>query len=210
MKRISIMLLALFLINATAIGEEKIPSELEPGASASLAVFKTLVTTRNNFRDMGFESVAELERMALGVPMKMFLVQLDQLQAYHSGIAPETILVDSKHYLYPVLVETNTRSSLTMREIQGNWSAVSFGSPKLARMLTKARAAISSSAGVPLSSIFVVEIPALNMYFVGYKVGPTTMLTQIMEDGSTVSPRLASAVFSDLVPMAKAHDGLPR
>jgi hypothetical protein len=210
MKKGLITIIALLMMGAAAMGAEKLPGGLEPGALKSLSVFKSLVTTRNNFREMGFESLAELDRMALGVPMEVFQVRLDQLQGYQGGMAAETLLVDSKHYLYPVLVDTNTRSSLTISEVQGDWTAVSFGSPKLIRMLTSARAGISSSAGVPLSSVFLVEIPALNLYLVGYKAGTTTMVAQVMPDGSTASPRPASAAFADLVPMAKAHDGLPR
>jgi hypothetical protein len=44
----------------------------------------------------------------------------------------------------------------------------------------------------------------------GYRAAGVTMAAGVKDDGSTTPVRPASAVFADLVPYAKAHDGLPR
>lgn len=209
MRNMLAVMFVVLLLAATAIAQPP-PGQLERGAFQSLTAFKALVTARQNYKEMGFESMAELDRITPGVPMQVFMVPLDRLQSYQSAMAPEPLLVDTKHTIYPILVDTQTRSSLTMSEIQGSWKAVSFGSPKMIRMLSTARAGVASGAGVPLSSVFLIEIPALNLYLLGYQAAGTTMAAGVKEDGSTTPSRKASAVFADLVPLAKAHDGLPR
>ena len=200
---------AVLLLTATAIAQPP-PGQLERGASESLVAFKALVTAKQNYKEMGFESMAELDRMSPGIPMQVFMVPLDRLQGYQGGMAPEPLLVDTKHALYPILVDAQARSSIMMSEVQGSWKAVSFGSPKMIRMLSAARASVASGAGIPLSSIFLIEIPALNLYLLGYQAAGVTMAAGVKEDGSATPIRPVSAVFADLVPYAKAHDGLPR
>jgi hypothetical protein len=209
MRSMLAMICAVLLLAATAIAQPP-PGQLERGASESLVAFKSLVTARQNYKEMGFESMAELDRMVPGVPMQVFMVPLDQLQGYQSGMAPEPLLVDTKHALYPILVDAQARSSVMMSEVQGSWKAVSFGSPKMIRMLSAARASVASGAGIPLSSVFLIEVPALNLYLLGYQAAGVTMAAGVKEDGSTTPIRPVSAVFADLVPLAKAHDGLPR
>jgi hypothetical protein len=203
------MICAVLLLTATAIAQPP-PGQLERGASESLGAFKALVTAKQNYKEMGFESMADLDRMTPGVPMQVFMVPLDRLQGYQSGMAPEPLLVDTKHALYPILVDAQARSSIMMSEVQGTWKAVSFGSPRMIRMLSAARASVASGAGIPLSSVFLVEVPALNLYLLGYRAAGVTMAAGVKDDGSTTPVRPASAVFADLVPYAKAHDGLPR
>jgi hypothetical protein len=209
MRSMLAMICAVLLLAATAIAQPP-PGQLERGASESLVAFKSLVTARQNYKEMGFESMAELDRMVPGVPMQVFMVPLDRLQGYQNGMAPEPLLVDTKHALYPILVDAQARSSVMMSEVQGSWKAVSFGSPKMIRMLSAARASVASGAGIPLSSVFLIEVPALNLYLLGYQAAGVTMAAGVKEDGSTTPIRPVSAVFADLVPLAKAHDGLPR
>ena len=173
MRSLLAMIFAVLLLTATAIAQPP-PGQLERGASESLAAFKALVTERQNYKEMGFESMAEIDRMTLGVPMRVFMVPLDRLQGYQSGMAPEPLLVDTKHTLYPILVDAQSRSSIMMSVIEGSWKAVSFGSPKMIRMLSAARANVASGAGVPLASIFLIEVPALNLYLLGYQAAGVT------------------------------------
>jgi hypothetical protein len=203
------MIFTVLLLTATAIAQPP-PGQLERGASESLVAFKALVTAKQNYKEMGFESMAELDRMSPGIPMQVFMVPLDRLQGYQGGMAPEPLLVDTKHALYPILVDAQARSSIMMSEVQGSWKAVSFGSPRMIRMLSAARGNVASGAGVPLSSIFLIEVPALNLYLLGYQVAGVTRAAGVKEDGSTTPIRPLSAVFADLVPYTKAHDGLPR
>jgi hypothetical protein len=209
MRSMLAMICAVLLLTATAIAQPP-PGQLERGAFESLGAFKALVTAKQNYKEMGFESMAELDRITPGVPMQVFMVPLDRLQGYQSGMAPEPMLVDTKHVLYPILVDAQARSSIMMSDVQGNWKAVSFGSPRMIRMLSAARVSVSSAAGVPPASVFLIEVPALNLYMLGYRAAGTTMAAGVKEDGSTTTLRPLSAVLADLVPYAKAHDGLPR
>ncbi len=216
MKTTSILLSAALLLLAVpaAIGQQHIAAKVEPVAMESLALFKTLLTDQKNYRQMGFESAEEANRMTLGIPMQVYMVPLDRLRNYAGGTPPESLLADTRHILYPVRVDNQTRSSLMLAEAQGSWKAVSFGSPTLIRKICEARMTSVGITGMAAVEHFVVEIPALNLYFIGIRQGGALKLAPVVDDArldfrAGIS-QPAEQVFTTLAPYAKAHDGLPR
>jgi len=216
MKTLSIfMSVALILLSASGVaGQQHIAVKVEPVAMESLAVFKSLMANQQNYRQMGFVSPEDASRMTLGIPMQVYMVPLDRLQSYAGGISPDSLLTDTRHFIYPVHVDNQIRSSLTMAEIQGVWKAVSFGSPTLIRKIGDARMTSVGASGTSTVSHFLVEIPALNLYFLGFRDGGVMKLSPVMDDARLSfragMPQPADQVFTALVPYAKAHDGLPR
>lgn len=216
MKTTSILMSAALLLLAVtaALGQQHIAAKVEPVAMESLVLFKTLLTDQKNYRQMGFESAEEAARMTLGVPMQVYMVPLDRLRNYAGGTPPESLLMDTRHILYPVRVDNQTRSSLMLAEAQGSWKAVSFGSPTLIRKICEARMISVGVTGMATVEHFVVEIPALNLHFIGIRQGGALKLAPIVDDArldfrAGIS-QPAERVFTALVPYAKAHDGLPR
>ncbi len=215
--RILVTTIAAFFMISTQVSavEYRIPvKEIQNKASESLSVFNKLVTKRENYREMGFESPKELEKLRLGVPLQLFTVRLDKLKEYQKGSDPAKIIGGGNHVIYPVSVNNQVRSSITLAEVEGGWEAVSFGNPALVKLLEETRMKSTGTTRLPLSSYFVVRVPALNFYFLGYRLNNGLMLTPLLDD-----PRYhfkkgvslpADEVFTALLPAAKEHDGLPR
>lgn len=216
MKTMSFILSAalLFLSASAAVGEQHVAAKVEPRALESLGVFKALLAAKQNYRQMGFESADDASRMTLGTPMRVYMVPLDRLRNYAAGTDPDTLLMDTRHFLYPVRVDNQTRSSLTMAELRGEWKAVSFGSPTMIRSICDARMTSVGVSGMATVEHFLVEIPALNSYFLGHRQSGVLKLAPIADDArlnfKSGIPQPAAQVFMALVPLAKAHDSLPR
>jgi hypothetical protein len=111
-------------------------------------------------------------------------------------------------------VEKQIRSSIVVGKMKEKWTAVSFGGSNQIKMLTKMRKDMSESIGLPISSYFVVQVPALNLHFIAHQADEVLMLTPLLDDpsygfkaGATIP---AKKVFEIILPAAKAHDGLPR
>jgi hypothetical protein len=182
-------------------------------APAALSTFRELVKQQKNYREMGLESVDELEKAALGDPFLIFTVRLDELGGYKDGQDPGTLLHQSTQVLIPILVEGKVRSSLTVASNAKGWGAVAFGGPNKINLLSHARAASMQATRLSLAEHFCVEIPGLRLVFVGHRSQGVLMLTPILDNpgfrlraGVTLT---AAEVFTATRSAAKAHQELP-
>jgi hypothetical protein len=183
-------------------------------ARAALPTFRELVAAQKNAREMGFESADELARAELGDPLPVFLVPLDQLRRYERGTDPGALLAPAPRVLYPVTVERQVRSSLAVIRTEKGLQASSFGSPNRTRLIDRARGASMERTRLPAAAYFEVDVPALNLVFVGHREEQRLMLTPVISDrlagleaGAT---QPAEQVFSALVPAARAQADAPR
>jgi len=142
------------------------------------------------------------------------MVRLDQLQKYQQGSDPNKLLTGGNQLVHPILVRGQVRSSITIGEVNGNWRAESFGGPSFIKLLTKVQKKASEIERLPLSANFVVRVPALNLYFIGYRIDNKLMLTPLQDNpgfkfksGISMS---ADKIFTVILTAAKKHDGLPR
>jgi len=188
--------------------------EVQIKAMESLTTLSELVVMQKNYEEMGFKSPADLKRMTLGTPLQVFIVRLDHLKEYKSGEDLNNLLSGGNHVMYPVLVDEQVRSSVTLAEKENNWSTVSFGNPTLIKLLTNIRTDSAKTSRLPHSSYFVVQVPALNFYFLGYRINNKLMLVSLIDDSQFGFKKgismPADDVFSAILPAAKQHDGLPR
>lgn len=178
----------------------------DEAAKEGIEILRELVN-QNNFKQLGFDTLAEAKTGLLkrGPSLLVFWVGLDQLKVFQPGSDPAKLLFDAKMITYPVMLGPAVKSSLTVTQTQssGNpWRATRWGSAKLIRLLQQYRRS---------SSDFVVWIPALNLHFLGDRAGGQFMMTALANypglklDAGVALP--AQAVFSRLLPEAKAHDG---
>jgi len=174
-------------------------------ASGALGVLRQLVTPQN-FRGMGFDSPDEVSRAQLGAPLAVSNIGLEQLQKYQPGADPTALLTPTSETVYPVTVDGNVKSSLTIVKKDGGYAASAFGNADVAKRLGRYREGAGAEA-------FIVRVPALNFYFIGQRTPTGLTLTPIVSD-----PRLrlpegqavpADQVLTQLVPVAKAYNGLP-
>jgi len=186
---------------------------IEPAAAKSLSIFVGLVNSKN-FKQMGFESVEEVRSAALEVPLKEYMVPLDRLQKFESSTDPRTLLNDTGQVTYPLKVGEQVRSSLTLANVKGEWKPVAFGDANLNKLYARIRDENSRTAGLQKSDYFIVRIPALNLFFLGYEREDRLMLVPILDDsaygfraGESIPAR---DVFVAVREAARQHDGLPR
>lgn len=208
---ITVLLLSLFSMGQ---GDSKATlAETQGAASQALAAFRKVVN-EENFRALGFRSVGEASSASLGTPMRVYTIPLDRLKEYQPGTNPNDLLDDIGQVIYPVMKEGEVRSALFVERTKNGWKGTGYGSPTLAKLLDTARRKDSTASGVPLDSYFIVQIPALNLYFVAHRKNQNLLLTAVADD-PTVSIRAgtvmqAGEVLEALLPAAKAHDGTPR
>jgi hypothetical protein len=193
--------------------EKPLPLEkIQLVAKEALASLGNLVG-KENYEIMGFKSLAELKTTTLGEPLRVFMVRLDQLKEYQPGSDPNKLLSSGDQVIYPVMVDKMVRSSVVIGMAKDTWKPVSLGRSNLAQLLTKVLKDNAKSAKLPVSSYFVVHVPALNLYFVAHRVDKVLTLIPVLDDPSygfkAGKAIIADKVFEAILPAARKHDGLP-
>lgn len=191
---------------------ERDVSETKDVAARALVTFQK-IGKETNFKAMGFESADEMTNATLGQPLSVFMVELDALRAYQSASDPNKLLKSIDKVIYPVSVRDEVRSSIVLQKGKEGWKASDFGGANFARLVTRARDESAKATTLPPTAYFVVQVPALNAYFVGYRQDNKLMLASIIDD-STMNLRAgialpAEEVFGELVPFAQKYNGLP-
>lgn len=180
-------------------------AQASEAASGALGVLRQLVTAQN-YRAMGFDSLEEVSRAKLGQPLNVNNIGLDRLREYQPGGNPEELLSPAADIVYPVVVDGAVKSSLTIVKKDGGYASSAFGNADVAKRLWRYQPAATPDT-------FIVRVPALSIYFVGQRTSAGLLLTPIVSD-----PRLripegkplpADLVLAQLVPLAKAYNGLP-
>ena len=216
MRKVIALLVLLLCVSTASVGlaqETATPREATAVAQKALPTLRDLVRQQKNYREMGFESLDELDRIALGEPSSTYVVRLDELEAYKEGQDPAPLLHAANRVVYPVLVGSQVRSSITVGAAAKGWEVTSFGSPNHAKVLSRVRAASAESARIPSVSLFVVEVPGLKLVFVGYRADGRIVLTPILDDAGfqfkAGQPISADKVFQRIRVAAKSHRDLP-
>lgn len=181
-------------------------SQPQEAATTAIGVLQKMVTEKN-FHALGFDSADQVKQAQLGEPLSIYDVGLDQLKTYKTGTDPNTLLVQSSRTLYPVTVNGQVKSSVTISHKESGYQASSFGNAEIIKSLSRYRQAQAASGD------FVVRIPAFNMYYLARRVEKRLVLVPIIDDprlklkpGEAVS---AETVLDQLVPLANAYNGLP-
>jgi hypothetical protein len=176
----------------------------QAAAGQGLVTFRALVT-KDNFKGLGFATVQDVQRATLGEPMKVFRVELDTLKRYRAETKPNDLLVDGHRSLYPVHVDQSVATSLYVNEHKDGWRPTDYGNAAVARALTRYRESKDD---------FVVNVPALKVYFVGRRNDEALALIALIDDprfsfkAGEVMP--AERVFAVLQKEAEAYNGLPQ
>lgn len=175
----------------------------QDAARGGIAVLRQLVTDQN-YREMGFDSLDEVGRAETGEPWSMFNIGLDQLKKYQPNTDVNALLAPSADTIFPVTVNGQIKSSITVTRAEGGYKASGFGNAPIVKELAKYRQAAGS---------FVVRVPALSSYYVGARVDGRLMLTPIINDDrlklQTGVAVPAERVVEQLVPIANTYNGQP-
>jgi hypothetical protein len=186
--------------------EERSLAEAREQAQRSLAGLRSFVTPQT-FQRLGFESVDEASRARIEPPIQIFMVRLDRLREYRPGENPADVLVRTNEIRFPLSVDGQVRSSVTLRRTNGRWEVARLGRPQLTKELSDVIQRPAMATQVPREAFFEVNIPALSLDFVGRRADTRILLTPLVSEpqyelqaGETLD---AGQVFERLAPFAQ-------
>jgi len=186
--------------------------------SNSLASFTALITPRN-YHLMGFHSAEEILQATNAEPLAIYTVVHGNLTNYLPGVSFDSLLEpESLQVIIPIMVGAKVRSSTALRLQPGaspSWATVNWGQPRLIRNLMATYRNIPNGEIHADSLPFAVEIPALDIWFIGYYNTQNQLVLR-----STVELRLGALTLSrhEIVPesamfqlalIAQRYNGLP-
>jgi hypothetical protein len=189
----------------TAEAPQALATEPQAAADHALTVFQKLVNP-GNFKTLGLDSIDEAKQAKLGTPLEIFNIGLEKLRGYKAGDDSEALLTKSSETVYPLLVNGQVKSSVTVLHKESGYQPSSFGNADVVKRLVAAEKSESGTS-------FIVRVPALNMFFLGGHTDGKLVLTPIIDDsrlelrGGETLP--ADLVLVRLVPIASAYNGEP-
>jgi hypothetical protein len=190
----------------------KLP-DLTQAAGKGLDQFRSLVDAES-FQDLGLANAAAAEKAGLGTPKRDFIIRLDALKEFKAGGDVEALLVDTKIVHYPVVVDGNPVSSISMVSLEGKWETISVGDVQRTSLRRKAIDNSVKRFAKTEEDHFLVRVPALNIEFTAFRDRSDALQLASVSDnpkaGLTAGEaEPASKVIPRLVPLALADDGLP-
>jgi hypothetical protein len=202
----------MMLTGAAMAGGQTTAIVVEPAAQAAAAqVFKTFGGLTGQ-RPVGMPAADKMDKAALGDPLAVSMVRLDELHMYQSALSdPAALLHDLQTLVYPIHVAGKVNGEMVMRKVDGAWSVRSFGGPAHVQALENVCAQLAK-AGVPAGSMMLVRVPAMGIEFVAFRDTTGLKFTPVTDRaaaGLTAGHTLpASRVFEQLSPLAVSQDGL--
>jgi hypothetical protein len=195
----------LFFFRGTSNQAEPSASQdAQTSATQGLETLKQMVNA-NNYQGMGFNSVQDAAAVTLGEPLPIYRIGLDQLKVFKRGDDPQKLLADDKRILYPVLVNGQATSSISVEAKNDGWRATDFGNANLMKAIARVQ---------PAKGDFFVQIPALKVYFVGHIADNTLILTPTLDDPrfqfAAGKPLPADVALLAIQPTAQTYNGLPQ
>jgi hypothetical protein len=186
-------------------------------AQSDLEQLKTLNTSTSEVddetfvKDIGFESMKDLERAQVGSPLRVYNVRLVELVKFQPDDDPEKLLHDTHRLVFPLMVDGRYVSSFTAMENEFfsspkawmPWKSARVtraGFPRLIRKIHQLKSSDSSS---------VVYIPSLRILLLG-DVNVKPLVLTVVDDNQYLKLKSgethdAAELFSKIVPDAKVQ-----
>jgi hypothetical protein len=147
------------------------PLPLTDAAVRGLQEIRNLADS-GDYQILGFNSATQAHGDTLGKPFRVYYIALDELKIYNDTLDPHKMLIDINRYMYPVgPIGGATPHSFLVLEGDSTDTAyvsVSYGGPNTVQLFTVARANMTlHSPGYLIDSLILVQIPALNLAFIG-------------------------------------------
>jgi hypothetical protein len=213
------LIIIFFLVAVPGCSREKEGSphmfaDPKTASDQALVTFRKLIT-KDNYKDLGFDSVEEAAGAQLGAPLAIFFVRLDRLRDYQPGSDPNTLLSDSAQVYYPVLVKEQVRAAIVVEMADGKWKAARLGNAGLAKQISRVQKEAGAPSGGASEPDMIVQVPALGIYFIGRrgtdkKLTLIPLATEPRYKLRAAAEQPADEVFATLVPFAKSYNGLPK
>ena len=134
------------------------PPEASQAAAKGKKSFGRLAKNDKIAQDLGFSTAAEAadSNTALENPFPIVRLRTDLLRTFPPDGNPTSLVVFGEEFLYPVTVNGQVRSSLTVTRISpgSTWRSTAWGSSHLIRLLDQFRKTTDSSSFTFALAIF--------------------------------------------------------
>jgi hypothetical protein len=141
---------------ALQLGAQDVPSEVIKAAKEGLPIFLGKISSQSAFTNIspfpapmskvpslkvlyGFKETDVLDQAYLGEPFKYYLLTPDTVLNYAKGSDVNSLLSQTDHWYFPVMIDKEARVILIVCNKQGFWKAASLGYAVLSRELGKIR-----------------------------------------------------------------------
>lgn len=131
--------------------------------------------------DLGFDTTSQVAAAELGTPIELHYVHFGSLQAHDNTQPASSLLVDGEERVYPVLVNGEVRSSVSLTRQGANWAVASLGNPAYTTAFHELRAEHAAQSGRDLDSYSLVAIPSINQLYVAHTADDELMLTSVFD-----------------------------
>lgn len=198
----------------SACADPETPLPLDQAAARAIAEYRT-IAHEGNLTLLGLDSSAQADLAGLGTPFTVYYVSIDELKDYADSIDPVAMLIDAHLRMYPVMLGQHGHAFVVLEGDSTGYTTASLGGAATARLFTQRRTMFATQTSIPVDSIFLVRIPALNLDFVGgvngasvFQLGLAGRGTEFIQAADTVSfdslgVYSARDAWSDLVPTAQ-------
>jgi len=110
------------------------PTEVKIAAEKGLPDLLSIMP-REEVGHYGFKSVDELEIATLGEPYRVHTITPQSLKSYEEGARLSSLIAETNLWFFPIVVNGEARTILTVDFFEGRWQAVGIGSTPLAGRL---------------------------------------------------------------------------
>jgi hypothetical protein len=167
---------------ATVSAQPAAPDGAHQAALQALSTFRQLaVPTDNNPNGhiaLGLNVPGEADHAGIGAPVNDYIIGLIALQKW-DGRDPQALLRPTGRVIYPITTDGVTRSSVTLAQKNGQWTAVVFGSADEAQARSRIRANLSAQGPGGDEVGMQVRIPDFQITFLAQRNGQDLQFTPI-------------------------------
>jgi hypothetical protein len=168
-----------------------------------------------NFMEFGFKAPPINDSIKLGTPMREYIIRKDSLAKHNKSISYTGLFIPLNYYFVPVINNSYYAFGMDVRALNNNYKPVSFGGANFTKKLGIAlNNILTAYTFIDPKSIFRVDIPSMNLYFLGFYLSNELYLLPVIEN---LKNRLVTSTFykaNDLLPVLadslKLYDDLPR
>jgi hypothetical protein len=156
--------LSFFMFLSLAVGNQpllaaEVPAAVQAAAEKGLPTMLKAIPD-NIVQQFNFSSPEELGQASLGTPFQVFTIHPDEILNYVAGTPIEEIISETDHWFFPVTVNGEARTLLTVAQMGGQWQAISIGSAGLAQEWADTVAKYDSSAGYTQKLVTIYQATA--------------------------------------------------
>lgn len=132
---LSFLILCSLAAGVQPVMAEKVPSAVQAAAAKGLPTMLQALP-EEILAQFNFTSSEELSRATLGTPFQVYTIPPEEILNYNAGTPIGQIISATDHWFFPVKVNGEVRTLLTVAMVDGKWQAVSIGSAGLAQEWT--------------------------------------------------------------------------